>query len=143
MLGLARQVVGNIDERGDGPLAVFAGVMNKVRFDHVLRSHSTYERVRELMRLGVGRFSVSQVIDPQIAGSGWAGVVVEEARIVASEWRWPARGKVHAFWQRQSVSFAGSYVVQVDCGAAIDVRVLSENLAVACKPLPRNFHLLL
>src|SRR5258708_26163566 len=141
MLGLARQVVGNIEEGGDGRIAILTGVMNKVRFDHVLGAHSAYERMRELMRLGVGRFSVSQVIDPQIARSGRAGVVVEEARIVASEWRWPARGKVHAFRQGQSVSFSGCYVVQVDFAVAIDFRVVSDKLAVRRKALSANFPL--
>ncbi len=53
VFGVVRQVVRHKDEGGDGPLAIFGGVMNKLRFDHVVGSHSAYERVRELIRFAV------------------------------------------------------------------------------------------
>src|SRR5260370_28928723 len=46
VLAVVRQVVGHVDEGGDGPLTILSGVMNKLSFDHVLGAHAAYGRVR-------------------------------------------------------------------------------------------------
>src|ERR1035438_9205068 len=89
------------------------------------------------------RFAVSYVIDPQIAGSGRARVVIKQPRIVASEGRGPARNKVHPLWQGQGVRFSGCDLIQVDVGVAIYVRVVGQKLAVGRKALTRNLPLVL
>src|SRR5260370_15567526 len=138
MLGLVRQVVGNIDEGGDRPLTIFTGIVDEFRLDHVLGSHSAYERVRELVRLAVG-----EVVDPQITWSGWAGVVVEQARVVVSEGRGSARDTVHASRQGKGVRLSGCDVVQVDVGVALYIRGESQELAVGRKALAGKFPIVL
>src|SRR5258708_1690913 len=81
--------------------------------------------MRDLMRL-----AGSDVIDPEIAGSGGAVVVVEQARAVFSEGGTPARRLVHAFRDGQSGRLAGREIVQVDVFIAIDVGAEGEVLAV-------------
>jgi hypothetical protein len=45
MFRLARQVVRHIDKRRNRPLAIFAGIVDKIRFDHIFGSHAAHQRV--------------------------------------------------------------------------------------------------
>ena len=40
VLAIARQVIRHINKRGDRPLAILAGIVHKVRLDHILGAHA-------------------------------------------------------------------------------------------------------
>ena len=48
-LAVARDVVGDVGEGGDGPLAVAAGEVDEVRLDHVGAANPAKKRVGELL----------------------------------------------------------------------------------------------
>src|ERR1700678_963052 len=126
MLGIARQVVGHIDEGGDRPFAVFAGVMNKVRLNHVLGAHAAHQRRRKLPRYVRVRQLVAEGIDPQVAGSGGASVGEETARTVRGERRRVARNLVHSLGQTEITSLSGGDIVEINLDVAIDVRGVGQ-----------------
>ena len=128
VLSVARHVVGHVEECGDGPLAVAAGIVDQIGLDHIFGAHSRDQRMRDLMRLAGG-----QRVNPEIARSGGAVVVVEQARAVLRE-RGVAAGRlVHAFRERQSGRLAGREVVQIDIIVAVDIGAEGEALAVGRK----------
>src|SRR5208283_2170949 len=89
------------------------------------------------------RFAVSQVIDPQIAGSGRSCMVVKETRSVASKGRNPLRRIIQPFGKRQGARLSGCDFIQVEIGAALDVRAVSQKFAIGSKFLPINLPLVL
>ena len=76
VLPVARHVERHVEECGDGPLAVAAGIVDEIRLDHVFGADATDERMRNLLRLAAG-----EVIDPEIAGRG--GAVVSSRAVVS------------------------------------------------------------
>ena len=63
VLAAARHVVGHVDESGDGPFAVSAGIVHQKRLDHVVRPHAA---TREWVICC--DFAIAEGIHPDIVG---------------------------------------------------------------------------
>src|SRR5208282_6924953 len=98
--------------------------------------HAAHQRVCELMRLAIG-----EVVNPQVTGSGWSGVVIKQPRIIASERRRSARCVVDPFGKGQGTRLSRCDVKEVNVGVAIYVRAVGKKLAVGRETLTRDFPL--
>src|SRR5712692_7652384 len=113
-------------------------IVNKIRLDHVLRTHSTDKRVSDLSRLAVG-----DCAGPQISGRSWTIVVVEESRAIATERRRPARRFVQSFGQRKSPRFPSREVIQVNVSVTVHIRGIGQVSSVSGKADAGDFPLVL
>src|SRR5271156_1795671 len=85
------------------------------------------------------RLAACEGVDPEIAGSGGAIVVVEKARAVLGEGRMAAGRLVYAFWNGQGRRLVGGEIVQVDIFIAVDVGAEGDALAIGRKFAAANF----
>src|ERR1700678_4347499 len=90
--------------------------------------------MRDLMRLAGG-----QRINPEIARSGGAVVIVEKTCAVFAECRMATGRLVYALWNRQGRRFAGGEIALVDIFIAIDVGAEGDVLAVEGEFAAANF----
>src|SRR5581483_539829 len=71
ILPISRHVEGHVEQGGDGPLPVAAGIVDEVRFNQIFRANSREQGVGDLVRL-----AGCQVVDPKVGGGGRAIVNV-------------------------------------------------------------------
>ncbi len=85
VLGVARQVVGHVDEGRNLPFAVAAGIADELRLDHVVAPDACNEGVGDSDGLARGHIGGCCFVNPQIIRSLGAVVVVEHLVAVVRE----------------------------------------------------------
>src|SRR5262249_13620909 len=93
ILAIALHVVRHVDESGNRPLTVAAGIVHEKWLNHVVSRNARHQRMRNL-----SGFAGCQVIDPGVVRSVGAVVEVEHCRPVARERRLSAAESVYPLW---------------------------------------------